>query len=308
MLSNSIKQRLLKAIDTFLVQLSCGSYSRQTIDGYRYDLMKFIELSERLQRKDRSIKQALNEQRLIDTVYLRYQDNPDITAFTVRRYVCAWRSWVKHLIDSNTLPPDFGRFRFELPKLPKILPKALHSQDLQTLLRQEEKNDWLGIRNRCIFELMGFSGLRIGEVINLRLTDLSLATRQIKVFGKGSVERIVPISEETAHHLRKYLLQSNKQIERKNNTLFVSQHGNILHQSTIRRALRQIAKSMGYEHITPHALRHSCATHFVRKTKDLRFVQLLLGHKSIATTQVYVHLDNEYISQTFDEHCLKSNS
>lgn len=307
MLSKGIKQRLNKSIEAFLLHLSCRSSARQTIHAYRYELNRFIALSERLKNNATTVKQALKEQRLLDTVSLRYQDNPNISSFTIRRYVCAYRSWIQYLLDTKTLPPEFGRFYFTLPKLPQVLPKAIPESSLQALLSFDTKGDWIALRNQCIFELMALSGLRIGEVIGLELANLSLATLEIKVFGKGSVERIVPISESTAQKIRQYLnLSSEKIKERTHNCLFVSNSGQILHHSTIRNALSKHAQSAGIRHhITPHSLRHSCATHFVKKTKDLRFVQLLLGHRNISTTQVYVHLDHEYINKTFNEYCLK---
>ena len=311
MLSKHIQQRLMTAVEDLLTQLTCSNYSRQTIAGYRYDLSKYICLLDRIPHHIATVKQALSEQRLMDTVSLRYTDNPNIKAHTIRRYVCAYRALIKHLIDQEMLPLNFGRFRFELPKLPQMLPKALPDSLLQFLFSQPEtakapKNKWLNLRNRCMFELMAFSGLRIGEVLCLHLTDISLSAKQVKVFGKGSVERIVPISESTAGHIGKYLALTTQQVCRNGNYLFVGEHGKKLHHSTVRRALRQHAQRLGItQRITPHSLRHSCATHFMRESKDMRFVQLLLGHRSISTTQVYVHLDNEYLSKTFDQHCLK---
>ena len=176
---------------------------------------------------------------------------------------------------------------------------------LRSLLSYPSSNKWLDIRNLCMFELMAFSGLRIGEVIRLRLTDICLSTRQIKVFGKGSIERFVPISEKSAKHMAHYISLTDSY--RINNNLFITQTGKPIHHSTVRYALRQQAQNVGItQHITPHSLRHSCATHFAKQTKDLRFVQLLLGHRNISTTQIYVHLDHEYMAKTFDEHCIEN--
>lgn len=305
MLSQHIKQRLHHAIDDFLLQLSCSNYSAGTVSGYRYDLRQFVALLERSSQSIHSFKQALYEKRLIDTISIRYQDNPQITPFTIRRYVCAYRSWIEYLIKIDILPPKFGRFCFELPKLPQILPKALPERFLRLLLsKNTDSNDCLSYRNRSMLKLMAFSGLRVSEVINLRLTDCSLSERKIKVFGKGSKERIVPITVDTAQSIERYftLLKQSK-IVRQTDTVFINSNGEKLHTSTIRRILVRQAEKVGYTgKITPHMLRHTCATHFAKQSKDLRFVQMLLEHQNIATTQVYVHLDYEYIGKMFDEY------
>ena len=303
MLSKNIKNRLLQSIEKHLLQLSCENYSPKTIKGYRYDLHLFVSLLEQ-GNKIATFKQAVNEQCLIDTSSLRYEKNPQITPFTIRRYACAYRSWINFLIDNKTLPPEFGRFRFNLPKLPQILPKSLNMDLIHLLLEQTTKkqNTMVSYRNRCIFELMALSGLRIGEVINLRLIDLSLSQRQIKVLGKGQKQRIVPISVQTAEHIGQYLCLRNKK-QWQHDYLFMSNCGNPLHPSVVRRALKNVAKNMQLpQKVTPHMLRHSCATHFVKQTHDIRFVQILLGHTNISTTQAYAHLDTEHIGKMFDEY------
>ncbi|MBR5675326.1 MAG: tyrosine-type recombinase/integrase [Neisseriaceae bacterium] len=303
MLSKNIKKRLLQSVEKYLLQLSCENYSQKTIESYRYDLNLFVSLLEQ-SNKIATFKQAVNEQCLIDTISLRYEKNPQITPFTIRRYACAYRSWINFLIDNKTLPPEFGRFRFNLPKLPQILPKSLPMVLIHSLLKQtiDKQNTMISFRNGCIFELMALSGLRIGEVVNLRLTDLSLSQRQIKVVGKGQKQRIVPISTQTAERIGQYLSLRNKK-QWQYDYLFLSNCGNPLHPSVVRRALRKVTKNMQLsQRITPHMLRHSCATHFVKQTHDIRFVQILLGHTDISTTQAYAHLDTEHIGKMFDKY------
>lgn len=306
MLSQTIKKRLFNLVENFLLHLSCNNYSSKTIANYRYNLSLFIRLLEHGHQKISTIKFALNETCFIETISLRYRNNPKIAAPTIRHYISAYRTLIKYLVKVGTLPPEFERFRFETPKLAMTLPKILPESLLHQLLTLPIYK-WTDIRNRCIFELMAFSGLRIGEVLSIRITDVNLSKRQIKVLGKGNMERIVPISLETAEHIGQYIYQAHKEGNINiNNLLFVSTWGSKLSQSTIRRTLQQQAKYIGYQQrITPHFLRHFCATYFVRKTKDIRFVQQLLGHRNISSTQIYVHLDRDYIHQTFDEYCMK---
>ena len=308
MLSKNIHNRLCNFVEDFLLHLSCSNYSQRTVKIYRYNLFLFIRLLQHMDYPITTIKQALHEERLTKTVSMRYQDNPTISSRTIHAYMCAYRALIRYLVKLNTLPPEFGQFRFEMPKLEMTLPKILPESFLRTLLTLPIKK-WQDMRNRCIFELMAFSGLRIGEVVSIRITNLYLSHRQVKVQGKGNMERIVPISVETAEHIAQYI----HQVHRDNkinirNFLFISSNGTPISPTTIRKTLQQQAKAIGYqERVTPHYLRHFCATYFVRQTKNIRFVQQLLGHRNIVSTQVYVHLDNEYISKTFDEHCLKIN-
>ena len=309
MLSRNIHKRLCNLVEDFLLHLSCSNYSPRTIEIYGHDLFKFIKLLQRIDYPITTTKQALHEERLMKTVSMRYQDTPTLSAHTIHNYMCAYRALIRYLVKMNTLPPEFERFRFEMPKLSMSLPKILPESFLRALLTQPIES-WQDMRNRCIFELMAFSGLRIGEVVSIRFNNVSLSYRQIRVLGKGNMERIVPISIETAEHIAQYIHQihQNSKISI-SNFLFISSNGSQISPTTIRKILQQKAQAIGYqERITPHYLRHFCATYFVRQTKNIRFVQQLLGHRNIISTQVYVHLDNEYLSKTFDEHCLKINT
>lgn len=308
MLSKNIHKRLCNLVEDFLLYLSCSNYSPKTIETYGRDLFAFIKLLQRIDLPITTTKQALHEERLMKTVAIRYQDMPTISSHTIHNYMCAYRALIRYLVKMNTLPPEFEQFRFEMPKLAIALPKILPESFLRALLTLPIKN-WQDMRNRCIFELMAFSGLRIGEVVSIRITNLHLSCRQVKVLGKGNMERIVPISTETAEHIAQYIHQVHRDSKVSiSNFLFISSNGSQISPTTIRKILQQKAKAIGYqERITPHYLRHFCATYFVRQTKNIRFVQQLLGHRNIVSTQVYVHLDNEYISKTFDEHCLKIN-
>lgn len=305
MISTGVYKRVNLALERFLVELACSNYSSGTIAGYRDDLKMYLRLLEESETSFKTFKHVFLEQNLIDTITKRYQRNPKIKAFTIHRYASSWRRWIRFLIDKDLLPSNFGRFSFALPKLPQVLPKALPCHVLKRLLSfsETQNHSWLEVRNQCMFELMAFSGLRIGEVTRLHITDLSLSERQIKVNGKGEVERVVPITQQTAEKIEHYLNLSQSIRRSGNHYLFTNLSGCLLHTSSVRKALIQKVSRLGYEgKITPHSLRHSCATHFVRQTKDLRFVQLLLGHKSIATTQVYVHLDRDYVGKMFDVH------
>lgn len=308
MLSKTIQKRLFNLVENFLFHLSCNNYSRRTLATYYRNLRLFINLLEQNHQEIPTTRYALQEERLVETISMRYQNNPKISARTIRHYISAYRALIKYLTKINVLPAEFERFRFEMPKLAVVLPKILPESLLYALLTLPIRN-WKDLRNRCIFELMAFSGLRIGETLAIRMTDLYLSQRQIKVLGKGNIERLVPISQETALHIAQYINQIHQKIQRDmNNFLFVSSRGQQLCQETIRKTLQDKAKSLGYQQrITPHYLRHFCATHFLRQTKDLHFVQQLLGHRNIISTQVYVHLDRDYIHQTFDEYCIKIN-
>ena len=156
-----------------------------------------------------------------------------------------------------------------------------------------------------MFELMAYSGLRVSEVTSLTLSDLYFSQKQVKVTGKGNKTRLVPITDCVIQRIKEYLQsRSNSLVKVKVNYLFTNRHGNKITNSTVRLHLHNLANELLVDklRLTPHMLRHSCATHFIRQTHDLRFVQILLGHSSVATTQMYTHLDNDFVKATFYQH------
>lgn len=316
MLPLHISEQLKQYIHDYLDNCRYRNMSPGTIEGYRCNLKQFIGL---LHLRPNSahvteFAEICTEPVMIETVILKTEQNPDLTAYTIRRYVCAWRGLVCYLVKTKVLDLSYDRFEFELPKLPEALPKAVNMKELEGLLdyglTHHDNPNWIDWRNLCIFELMAYSGLRISEATGLTVNDVFLSQNQIRVTGKGNRTRLVPITDCAVDRIRNYLkARSKANIKIKSNHLFISRQGNGIGNSTIRMHLKKWAKqSMGAaQRMTPHMLRHSCATHFVKKTHNLRFVQILLGHKNISTTQVYTHLDNDFVNTLFhDNHDRKT--
>lgn len=311
MLKSNISNQLHQHINGFLDHCRSRCFSEGTIEGYRSNLRQFVSRlgDYAAKHKVADFQTACTEIVMMETITMKQADNPELKATTIRRYICAWRSFIAYLVKANVLDLSYDRFRFDLPKLPETLPKSVDMSVLDKLLDNPQclpkQPHWMYLRNLCIFELMTYSGLRISEVSNLLMTDVYFAERQIRVIGKGQRTRLVPITDTVAKRIRAYLKErSASAVNIRTNHLFVGRGGKMLRPCSIRLSLhKMVVARLGEEmHITPHSLRHSCATHFVRETHNLRFVQILLGHKSIATTQIYTHLNNGFIQEMFHQH------
>lgn len=310
MLKSKISAQLHQSIQSFLDYCQTRYMSVGTIEGYRNNLKQFAGLLEILQgsKTITSFAEICTEPILMETIVIRQSNNPNLSAHTIRRYISAWRSWIRYLVKTDVLDLSHDRFKFDLPKLPEILPKAVDMPILNKILDTppvRRQSGWIHLRNICMFELMAYSGLRVSEVTSLTLSDLCLNQKQVKVTGKGNKTRLVPITDCAIQRIREYMqARSASSVKIKANHLFTNRFGNRITNSTVRMHLRNLANELLTDklRLTPHMLRHSCATHFIRQTHDLRFVQILLGHSSVATTQMYTHLDNDFVKATFYQH------
>lgn len=305
MLCQNLKARINQYAEHYSNELNCLAYSSNTIKMYRHKISIFLTyidiVSIEQKRVLETIEEVFTNTSLKETIAYQYQKNPSISPFTIRLYIAAWKGFVKYLVKQDILPQVFENFELPYPKTPILLPKALPMNYVDKII--DQYNDtWVGLRNSCIYELMAYSGLRISEVLGIAIKDVYLHHKQIRITGKGNKERIVPITSCVVDKIIRYMAIKKY---RNSEYLFVTEAGNKITSSTIRRTLHNhIKKIFGINalHTTPHMLRHSCATHFMCETHDLRFVQLLLGHSSIATTQVYVHLDLDHIATLFYKH------
>ena len=189
------------------------------------------------------------------------------------------------------------------PKLSKKIPKVLNVEEINKLLNIKFENEF-DYRNKAMLELMYACGLRVSEIVELKVTDVDLTNNIVKVFGKGSKERIIPIGEYACAALSIYLNQ-HRSILLKNNYseyLFVNNHGEKLSRVGFFKMLKKLALKEGIKKdFSPHTLRHSFATHLLNSGADLRSIQELLGHSSISTTQIYTHVSKENIRKDYDE-------
>ncbi len=192
----------------------------------------------------------------------------------------------------------------ESPKISKKLPNYLTEEEIDNLLNIPLNTPY-DYRNKAMLELLYASGIRVSELINLKLNNIDLQEDFIRVEGKGSKERISPISDIAVKYLKIYINEYRNLLLKKKDSeyLFINNFGNKISRQGFFKNLKQIAKSKGIEKdISPHTLRHSYATHLLHHGADLRIIQELLGHSDISTTQIYTHLLNEQIKQEYEKH------
>lgn len=266
--------------------------SPNTIDGYRRDLedfYKFVNKSYRIIFKEDIIK------------YIEYL-NKKVGPKTINRHIVSIKNYFKYL-ERNDLIKNNPMSDITGLKTPKKMPRVLSVEEVDKLLDIELK-DAYDYRNKAMLELMYSSGLRVSELLNLTINNIDFDMNLVRIFGKGSKERIVPISEVATKYLFEYInLYRNTLIKNKvTDIIFLNSRGNKLSRQGFFKILKQIALLKGINReISPHVLRHSFATHLLNNGADLRSIQTMLGHENIETTQIYTHVSNNYVKQNYDE-------
>lgn len=216
---------------------------------------------------------------------------------SMSRMISAMRKFYRYLLREELIVQD-PMTLVASPKAAQRLPATLSSNEIDRLMAAPNTTKPLGLRDRAIFELMYATGLRVSEVVNLRLDQLHLTLNLLQVTGKGDKERIVPISPQAVDWVQQYLQTARPTLVSQDPpvTVFVNFHGHQLTRQGIWKNLKAYIDALGIEkNVTPHTLRHSFATNLLANGADLRVVQELLGHSDISTTQIYTHLDNSQL-------------
>ena len=266
--------------------------SPNTIDGYRRDLedfYKFVNKSYRVIFKEDIIK------------YIEYL-NKKVGPKTINRHIVSIKNYFKYL-ERNNLIKNNPMTDITGLKTPKKMPRVLSVEDVDKLLDIELK-DAYDYRNKAMLELMYSSGLRVSELLDLRISNIDFNMNLVRVFGKGSKERIVPMDDIATKYLFEYINLYRNTLLKNNITdlVFVNSRGSKLSRQGFFKILRQIALEKGInKELSPHTLRHSFATHLLNHGADLRSIQTMLGHENIETTQIYTHVSNNYVKQNYDE-------
>ena len=225
------------------------------------------------------------------------------SARTVAHYLTVINSFYSFLVNDGYIKENPCN-NIVAPKLPKKLPNYLTEEEIDLLL-DVELNNMYDYRNKAMLELLYASGLRISELINLKITDIDLHNCFVRVFGKGKKERIVPISDVAIKYLDIYLSQYRNQIlgNAISDYLFISNAKTNISRQAFFKIIKKQCKLKGIEKdVSPHVLRHSFATHLLKHGADLRVIQELLGHEDISTTQIYAHLVNEKLREDYEYH------
>ena len=229
-----------------------------------------------------------------------------LSAATQARVLSGVKSFFRYLTLEEVVKKDPTEL-LDAPKQKRALPHVLSIEDIDKILAAIDHSTPEGTRNHAILETMYSCGLRVSEVISIKLTNLYLDVGFIKVIGKGNKERLVPIGDNAVKHIMLYRdhVRSHLAFIRSDSEdiLFLNRRGSSLSRVMVFLILKELAQKAGIEQdVHPHTLRHSFATHLVERGADLRAVQEMLGHKSITTTEIYTHLDRGYLRQTLENY------
>ncbi len=232
--------------------------------------------------------------------YVAQSHRRGLSGRSIQRSLSSLRSFCRFLIKSGQLTSNPAQ-DVRAPKTPRRLPHSLDVDRVQNLL-DGDADDWLSQRDLAIMELMYSSALRLAELVGLDLQHIDLHCGEARVLGKGNKTRIVPVGDKAAEVLRAWLVVRAAHCADGESALFINRTGTRISARSVQQRLRRWALKHGLpSRLHPHALRHSCATHVLESSGDLRAVQELLGHANLATTQVYTHLDFQHLAQVYDQ-------
>ena len=288
-----------KIIDEFIDHLWLeDGLSKNTLNSYRFDLELFTGWL------DKSFKKNILDTSQVDIQqYLSFKF-PTSKSRSISRLLAALRRLFRYLLRQKKIKID-PTLEIQSPKIPKSLPKSLSEEDVELLLAAPDVKTNAGLRDKAMLELLYACGLRVSELVNILLTELSMTEGVIRVTGKGNKTRLVPMGEEAVDWIKKYIDESRNNIlkQRVSKYLFITIRGGAMTRQAfwylIKRyaIIANIKKSM-----SPHIMRHAFATHLLNHGADLRVVQMLLGHSDISTTQIYTHVARERLKKLHESH------
>ena len=293
-------------VDKFLdnIWLEYG-LSDNTISSYRYDLKNFIKW---LDSQDLNLSKATDSD---IKRYLEFRHDKKLSSKSTARFCASLRKFFNFLILSN-LRLDDPTNELIIPKISRDLPESLTEQEVEILLSEPKTNIDLEMRDKAMLELLYSCGLRVSELINLKIEQIDFNQGSIRILGKGDKERLVPIGDVAEQSLKNYINIARpnllEKLKSNNSFLFItsgnkkSKDGKITRQAFWYRIKHYSTRANILKNISPHVLRHSFATHLVNNNADLRVVQLLLGHSSLSTTQIYIHVAKERLKNMHKIH------
>lgn len=270
------------------------NYSEKTRNNYERDLIIYKDFLDIKKYSYLTIKKN-------DIMeYLKYLDSFKYSNKTISRNLSSLRSFYSYLVDIKEINNNVFK-RIKNPKVEKKLPNYLSHDEIDKIIDLLDEKTKEEIRDKCIFELLYSTGLRVSELSDLQLKDIDFKEKSIRVFGKGSKERIVYYGEFASELLNKYMYVRNEFLINGNvEYLFINKIGSKLSRQSIEGIINRITKKTLVKHkITPHTLRHTYATHLLDEGADLRSVQELLGHENLDTTEIYTHVSNERLRNEY---------
>jgi integrase/recombinase XerD len=287
-------------ISSFLTHVKVEKgLSPNTVSAYRRDLTKFSDFAQ----KRKLALQAVSRDDLVDFLAELYRHKMD--SKSVARNLVSLRNFFRFAQIQELVSED-PSVNLESPKIRRSLPGYLRLEEVEGLLTQPDAKTPYGLRDRAMLEVLYSTGLRVSELVGLRVSDLDTKVGCVRCIGKGDKERIVPIGKKAIAMVDKYLREARPKLLGKSTaspTLFLNRRGGALSRVGVWKILSAYGRRAGLRvALTPHMLRHSFATHLLERGADLRSVQLMLGHADISTTQIYTHVVEERLKQIYKAH------
>lgn len=280
----------MKKIDEFKKYIALEKkLSDNTLNAYLEDVNAFFVFL-----KKRKITKAIIRD------YLKYLDSLKYSKKTIARHISSLKNYYQFLYDNNYIKDNYF-ITIKSPKLDKNLPNYLDFEDLNKLLDIFDLNKPLELRNKLIIELFYSTGIRLTELVEIKISDIDFNQKTIRILGKGNKERIVYYGDVAKSLLDKYLDIRLNLLNGKNNTnIFINNKGDSLTVSGVHNLFNQMVKKVCLKnHLSPHTLRHTFATHMLNEGADLKVVQELLGHTSLSTTSIYTHISNQRLRNVY---------
>lgn len=286
-------------LDYFVDSLAIQGLSQNTVMSYQRDLMKFYQFL-----KEQQIRDWKEVDYSLIVLFLQDLKQDGYATSSTSRMISCLKKFFKflqqeQLVETNPVQP------LKVPKKSKTLPKALTVDEVTQVLNSCDTSTVLGLRDKAMLELLYATGMRVSELITLKLSDLHLELGFLQTIGKGNKQRIIPIGQAATNWVQHYLTYARVMLEQESNPveyLFLNHRGNGFTRQGFWKILKKIVQEAGvHKEVSPHTLRHSFATHILEAGADLRIVQELLGHSDISTTQIYTHLTNERMKEIYQQ-------
>ena len=288
-----------KIIDQFIDHLWLeDGLSKNTLNSYRFDLSIFMNWL--VDTKKVEIFEV-TESEIQEFLAFKF---PTSKSRSISRLLATLRRFFRYLLRENKIHED-PTLKIQTPKIPKSLPKSLSEEEVETLLHAPDINTRGGIRDRAMLELLYACGLRVSELVGIQLTEVVISDGVIRIIGKGSKTRLVPMGEEAVDWIKKYLKDARQNILNKQTSkfLFVTNRGSAMTRQSFWYAIKKYAVIANIDKpMSPHVIRHAFATHLINNGADLRVIQMLLGHSDISTTQIYTHVARERLKKLHEKH------
>jgi integrase/recombinase XerD len=272
--------------------------SENTLDAYRADL---LALDQRLKSRDVQIVSA-GKADLLD--YISWRVDGGAKPRSTARQLSSFRRFYRYLLREGVIAED-PTADIAMPKIGRSLPQSLTEDEVDSLLAAPNVSEPLGNRDRAMLELLYATGVRVSELINLKMSQMNLNQGVIRIVGKGDRERLIPLGDEAQDWLRDFIDGARIEIllERQTDYLFPTRRGDRMTRQAFWHIIKRYAKKAGVnKKLSPHTVRHAFATHLLNNGADLRVVQMLLGHSDVSTTQIYTHVARERLKDLHSQH------